>query len=74
MSIGIFVSGVGGLTVLKELLMKYPDNEYIYYGDNKNAPYGDKTKEELMILATRIVRFFESRNVDMIDYKLMYPS
>jgi len=66
MRIGVFDSGVGGLTVLKELLMKYPDNEYIYYGDNKNAPYGDKTKEELMLLATRIVRFFENRKVDII--------
>ena len=42
MRIGLFDSGVGGLTVLKTLLNKYPNNEYIYYGDILNIPYGDK--------------------------------
>ena len=41
MKIGVFDSGVGGLTVLKKLIEKYLNNEYIYYGDTKNIPYGD---------------------------------
>ena len=35
MKIGVFDSGIGGLTVLKRLIDKYPNNEYIYYGDTK---------------------------------------
>ena len=66
MRIGLFDSGLGGLTVLKTLLKKYPNNEYVYYGDTLNIPYGDKTKEELIILAKKNVDFLLSKNVDMI--------
>ena len=64
MKIGIFDSGVGGLTVLKELL-KYP-NEYYYFGDNINIPYGTKTKYELQILSSKIIDFLLSKDIDMI--------
>ena len=64
MKIGIFDSGVGGLTVLKELL-KYK-NEYYYYGDNINIPYGTKSKYELQILSSKIIEFLLSKDVDMI--------
>ena len=64
MKIGVFDSGVGGLTVLKELL-RYP-NEYYYFGDNINVPYGTKTKYELQILSSKIIDFLLSKNVDMI--------
>ncbi len=66
MRIGLFDSGVGGLTVLKTLLNKYPNNEYIYYGDTLNIPYGDKSKEELLNLARENINFLLSKNVDMI--------
>lgn len=66
MKIGVFDSGIGGLTVLKRLIDKYPNNEYIYYGDTKNIPYGDKSTEELKVLASNIVEFLISKNVDMI--------
>ena len=66
MRIGLFDSGVGGLTVLKILLKKYPNNEYIYYGDTLNIPYGDKTKEELLELARDNIKFLLSKNVEMI--------
>lgn len=45
--IGIFDSGVGGLSVLKELKKKAPHIDVIYFGDIKNAPYGSKSQEEL---------------------------
>ena len=41
-------SGFGGLTVLRELMKSLPDEEYIYYGDSANAPYGEKKHEELL--------------------------
>lgn len=66
MRVGMFDSGIGGLTVLKEFIKKYPINEYFYYGDTANVPYGNKTKEELLVLATRIVKYLESNNVDLI--------
>ncbi len=64
--IGVFDSGVGGLTVLKSLYEKMPNENYIYIGDNKFCPYGDKTKEELYTIAKRIIKYFESRNVKLI--------
>lgn len=66
MRIGVFDSGVGGLTVLKKLMAKYPNNEYIYYGDTKNIPYGDKSIEELKILSSNIVEFLLKKKVDLI--------
>ena len=66
MKIGIFDSGVGGLTVLKSIYDKYPNNEYIYIGDNKNSPYGDKTKEELFSYASRIIDYFIEKDIKLI--------
>lgn len=66
MKIGIFDSGIGGLTVLKELIKKYPNNKYYYFGDNINAPYGTKTKEELLKLSNRIIKFLNKKEVDII--------
>ena len=66
MRIGVFDSGVGGLTVLKEVIKKYPNNQYFYFGDNINVPYGTKTKEELFCLASNIIEFLLTKEVDMI--------
>lgn len=57
MKIGIEDSGIGGFTVLKRLIEKYPNNEYIYYGDTKNVPYGDKSIVELKVLSSNIIEF-----------------
>jgi len=66
LKIGVFDSGIGGLTVLKRLIDKYPNNEYIYYGDTKNIPYGDKSIDELKVLACNIIDFLIEKEVDMI--------
>ena len=66
MRIGIFDSGLGGVNVLKELVKKYPNNEYIFYGDTLNLPYGSKTIEELQAFASNIIDFLISKNVDLI--------
>ena len=47
-SIGIFDSGIGGVTVLREIIKILPNENYIYYSDSKNNPYGDKRKEEII--------------------------
>lgn len=68
MRIGLIDSGMGGLNVLKELLKKYPNNSYIYYGDTKNLPYGNKTKEQLEILVDKAIDFLNKKEVDLIIF------
>ena len=45
--VGVFDSGVGGLTVLHELLVSLPTEDYLYLGDTARFPYGDRTADEL---------------------------
>ena len=66
MKVGLFDSGIGGLTVLKQLIDKYPDNDYIYFGDTINMPYGSKNIDELKKLARYNVEFLLKYNVDII--------
>lgn len=64
--IGVFDSGVGGLSVFAELLKLLPNENYIYFGDTINLPYGNKTKEELFSITKNIFDFFKSRNVKAV--------
>ena len=57
-SIGIFDSGIGGVTVLKEIIKILPNENYIYYSDSKNNPYGDKKDEEIIEICDKIVSNF----------------
>ena len=66
MTIGLCDSGLGGLTVLKELKIKFPNNDYIYIGDNQNLPYGNKSKEELTKLGQNLIDFLNEKKVDLI--------
>ncbi len=66
MRIGIFDSGIGGINVLKELVRKYPNNEYLFYGDTLNLPYGSKTINELKTYACNIIDYLIKRDVDLI--------
>ena len=66
MRVGIFDSGIGGLTVLKTLINKYPKNDYIYYGDTLNLPYGSKSIKELEELSSNDIEFLINKKVDII--------
>lgn len=66
MKIGLIDSGIGGLTVLAKLLKVCPNHEYIYFGDTKNMPYGEKTKDEIINYGNKIIEFLESMDVDVI--------
>ena len=61
-SIGIFDSGIGGVTVLREIIKILPNENYIYYSDSINNPYGDKTDEEIHKLCDKIVKFLLEEN------------
>ena len=54
--IGVFDSGIGGVTVLKEIVKILPNEDYIYYSDSKNNPYGDKTDTEIIKICDNIVK------------------
>lgn len=64
--IGIFDSGVGGITVLKEIHKQLPNEHLIYLGDTKNFPYGNKSKEEIIKFAIQNVEYLINKNVKII--------
>ena len=55
--IGVFDSGVGGLSVFSQLIKLMPDENYIYFGDTANLPYGSKSQEELVKISAKIFDF-----------------
>ena len=65
-AIGVFDSGLGGVSVLKELVKTMPNEKFLYYGDSANAPYGIKTKEEITERCVDIIEFFLSKGVKAI--------
>lgn len=65
-AIGVFDSGLGGISVLKELIKTMPNENFLYYGDSANAPYGIKTKEEITKRCIDIIEFFLSKDVKAI--------
>lgn len=65
-AIGVFDSGLGGISVLKELRSLMPQENYLYYGDSSYAPYGVKTKEEITARCRKICEFFISRGVKAV--------
>ncbi len=66
MKVGIFDSGMGGLFVMKSLYDKFPENEFVYYGDTLHLPYGNKTVEQLESYARNIIRFLQTKETDLI--------
>ena len=64
--IGVFDSGVGGLTVLKELKKLLPNEDYIYFGDTARVPYGTKSKKTITTFACQIVEFLLKKKVKLI--------
>ncbi|WP_290773381.1 glutamate racemase [Anaerofustis sp.] len=64
--IGILDSGVGGLTVLKQTEKLLPKENIIYIGDTKRMPYGNKSTDEIIYFANKMIAFLESQNVKAI--------
>lgn len=64
--IGIFDSGVGGISVLRTLKKAMPHENFIYYSDAKNAPYGTRTREEVVALTCAAVDFLLSQDVKAV--------
>ena len=65
-AIGVFDSGVGGLTVLAEIRKNLPNENIIYLGDTKNFPYGSRSKEEIIEFAIQNVKTLIKKQVKVI--------
>ena len=64
--IGVFDSGVGGLTVLREILRRTPAESTVYLGDNARAPYGVRPDEEVLAFSTESLDLLADRDVKAI--------
>lgn len=64
--IGVFDSGVGGLTVAREIMRQLPNERIVYFGDTARVPYGNKSKETVTRYSRQIVRFLETQQVKAI--------
>ena len=64
--IGVFDSGIGGLTVAREIMRQIPNEKIIYFGDTARMPYGSKSKETVTGFSKQIVRFLETFQVKTI--------
>ncbi len=64
--IGIFDSGVGGLSVFREIRKVLPDERYVYFSDNAHCPYGEKTREYIIDRACAITDFLLAKGAEII--------
>jgi len=64
--VGMFDSGIGGLTVLHECLVALPTEDFVYFGDTARFPYGPKSRDELELFSDQIARFLDRAGVKLI--------
>ena len=64
--IGVFDSGVGGLTVVREIIRQIPNEKIIYFGDTARVPYGSKSRDTVTRFSEQIVRFLKTFQVKTI--------
>ncbi len=64
--IGVFDSGVGGLTVVREIMRQIPQERIVYFGDTARVPYGSKSTDTLIHYTRQIIRFLKTRGVKAI--------
>jgi glutamate racemase len=61
--IGVFDSGIGGISTLKEMIRELPREHFIYYGDTANAPYGTKSTEEVIGCVRKVVEHLQEKQI-----------
>ena len=64
--IGVFDSGVGGLTVAREIMRQIPNERIVYFGDTARVPYGSKSKDTITKYSRQIIRFLLTEEVKAI--------
>lgn len=66
--IGVFDSGFGGLTIMREIINQLPKYNYIYFGDSARAPYGNRAQSEIYKFSSQAVDFLFSKNCELIIF------
>ncbi len=64
--VGVFDSGIGGLTVVREIMRQLPDERIVYFGDTARVPYGSKSKDTIVRYSRQNIRFLRTQNVKAI--------
>lgn len=64
--VGVFDSGVGGLTVAREIMRQLPNENLVYFGDTARVPYGSKSKDNIIRFSRQIIRFLSTKDVKAI--------
>ena len=64
--IGVFDSGLGGLTVAREIMRNLPTERIVYFGDTARVPYGSKSKDTIVRYSRQIVRFLKTQDIKAI--------
>lgn len=64
--VGVFDSGIGGLTVAREIMRQIPNERIVYFGDTARVPYGNKSRETITRYSRQIVRFLQAQEVKVI--------
>ena len=64
--VGVFDSGVGGLTVAREIMRNLPSEKIVYFGDTARVPYGSKSRETIIRYSRQIIRFLQEQQVKAI--------
>ena len=64
--VGVFDSGVGGLTVAREIMRQLPNENIVYFGDTARVPYGSKSKDNIIRYSRQIINFLKTKNVKAI--------
>ena len=64
--IGVFDSGVGGLTVVREIIRQLPSENVVYFGDTARVPYGSKSQKTIIEYTRQIIHFLKTKNVKAI--------
>ena len=64
--IGVFDSGIGGLTVAREIMRQLPNENVVYFGDTARVPYGSKSKTNIIRFSRQIIRFLKTKQVKAI--------
>ena len=64
--VGVFDSGVGGLTVAREIMRQLPDENIVYFGDTARVPYGSKSRNNIIRFSRQIVHFLQTKDVKAI--------
>ena len=65
-AIGVFDSGLGGLTAVKELIRFLPNENIVYFGDTSRVPYGNRSKETITRYAMQDARFLQTKDIKIL--------